>query len=95
MKIPIELSTVSRDLLVRHFKEGTELHEFLEHAAGKDLARVEIYSFECEPPQAEKLLQMARERCSPAVKDIEHAISPRQPVSNIFTVMFQPENHAC
>lgn len=28
MKIPIELSTGSRDLLVRHFKEGTELHEF-------------------------------------------------------------------
>jgi hypothetical protein len=33
MKIPIELSTGSRDLLVRHFKEGTELHEILEHAA--------------------------------------------------------------
>ena len=76
MKIPIELSTDSRDLLVRHFKEGTELHEILEHAARKDLAGVEIYSFECEPPppQAEKLLQMARERCSPAVNDIGHAI---------------------
>ena len=60
MKIPIDLSTGSRDLLVRHFKEGTELHEILEHAARKDLPRVEIYSFECEPPQAEKLLQNGR-----------------------------------
>ena len=57
-----------------HFKEGMELHEILEHAARKDLAGVEIYSFECEPPQAEKLLQMAHARCSQAVKDIEHAI---------------------
>lgn len=72
MKIPIELSTGSRDLLVRHFKEGTELHEFSSMRPARDLARVEIYS--CEPPQAKKLLQMARERCSPAVKDIEHVI---------------------
>jgi hypothetical protein len=74
MKIPIELSTGSRDLLVRHFKEGTELHEILEHAAREDLARVKIYSFECEPPQAEKLLQIAHARCSPVAKDIEHTI---------------------
>ena len=51
MKIPIELSTGSRDLLVRHFKEGTELHEFLEHAAGKDLARVEIYHLNANRPR--------------------------------------------
>jgi hypothetical protein len=66
-------------LLVRHFEEGTELHEILDHAAREDLAGVEIYSFECEPlnanrPWTEKLLQMAREHCSPAVNDIEHAI---------------------
>ncbi len=37
MKIPIELSAESRDLLVRHFKEGTDLHEILEHAVRKEL----------------------------------------------------------
>ena len=74
MKIPIELSAESRDLLVRHFNEGTDLHEILDHAPRKELAGVYVYSFECEPPQAETLLEMARGHCSPAVKDIEHAI---------------------
>ena len=58
MKIPIELSAESRDLLVRHFKKGAHLHQTLEHATRKDLAGIEIYSFECDPPQAETLLQM-------------------------------------
>ena len=71
MKIP--LSAESRHLLVRHFKkkEPTDLHEILEHAARKQLARFES---ECEPPQAERLLEMARGHCPPVLKDIEHAI---------------------
>ena len=40
MKIPIELSAESRDLLVRHFKKGTDLHQTLEHTARKDLAGI-------------------------------------------------------
>jgi len=58
MKIPIELSAESRDLLVRHFKKGADLHQTLEHATRKDLAGIEIYSFKCDLPQAETLLQM-------------------------------------
>jgi hypothetical protein len=61
-------------LLVRHFREGTDLHQILEHAVRKDLAGIEIYSFESEPPQAETLLQIARDHYPRAVKDIEHAI---------------------
>ena len=38
MKIPIELRAESRDLLVRHFKEGADLHEIPERAARKELA---------------------------------------------------------
>lgn len=38
MKIPIELSTGLRDLLVRHFREGTDVHQISEHAARKDLS---------------------------------------------------------
>ena len=74
MKVPIELTEESRDLLVRHFKEGTELPEILERAARNEIAGVAVYTFECEPQEAEALLEMARDHCSPAVKDIEHAI---------------------
>jgi hypothetical protein len=74
MKIPIELTEDSRNLLIRHFKEGTALHEVLKHAARKEIAGVAVYGFQCEPPDAEALLEMARNHCPPAVKDIEHAI---------------------
>jgi hypothetical protein len=74
MKIPIELTGESRDLLVRHFKERTELHDILEHASRNEVAGVAVYAFECEPQQAEELFEMARNHCPPAVKDIEHAI---------------------
>ena len=53
--------------------KGT-LDKILEHATRKALAGIEIYSFECAPSQAEILLEMARDHCPPAVKDIEHAI---------------------
>ena len=73
-KIRLELTGESRDLLVRHFKEGTELHEILDHAARNEIAGIAVYAFECETPEAEALLEMARNHCPPAVKDIEHAI---------------------
>ena len=65
MEFPIELSADSRDLLVRHFKEGTDLHEIIEHAARKEPAGIEISFFEREPSQAETLLEMARGRGTP------------------------------
>ena len=74
MKIPIELTEESRDLLVRHFKERSALHEILDRATRTEVAGVTVYVFECEPQQAEVLLDMARDHCPPAVKDIEHAI---------------------
>jgi hypothetical protein len=74
MKIPIELTGESRDLLMRHFKEGTVLHEVLKGASRKEFADVAVYSFECEAAEAENLRAMARDHCPPAVKDIEHAI---------------------
>ena len=61
-------------LLMRHFKEGTILHEVLNGASRKGFADVAVYSFECEAAEAENLLPMARDHCPPAVKDIEHAI---------------------
>ncbi|HYT54189.1 MAG TPA: hypothetical protein VEQ38_05700 [Verrucomicrobiae bacterium] len=60
-------------MLVRHFKERTELHEILKRATRNEVAGV-VYAFEREPQQAEALLEMARDHCPPAVKDIEHAI---------------------
>jgi hypothetical protein len=79
-KVRMELTEESRDLLARHFKEGTELHEILDHAARNEIAGIAVYAFECEPPEAETLLEMARNHCPPAVKDIEHAIvAARQP----------------
>jgi hypothetical protein len=74
MNVAIELTEESRDLLVRHFQEGTALHDVLERAARNEIAGVAVYAFECEPQQAESLLEMARNHCPPAVKDIEHAI---------------------
>jgi hypothetical protein len=73
-KIPLELTEESRDLLVSHFKEGTELHQILDHAARNEVGGIAVYAFECDPPEAEALLEMARDHCPPAVKDIEHAI---------------------
>jgi hypothetical protein len=35
MQIQIELTEESRELLMRHFKEGTQLHEILERAKRK------------------------------------------------------------
>jgi hypothetical protein len=49
-------------------KKGTDLHEILEHAARKQLARFES---ECEPPHAETLLEMA---IVPQRLRTEHAI---------------------
>ena len=72
MKVPIELTEDSRDLLVRHFRESTELHQISQQAARNAIARVAVYPFECEPQEAETLLEMARHHCPPAVKDIEH-----------------------
>lgn len=72
MKMPIELTEDSHELLKRHFKERTALREILERAIRNEVAEVSVYSFECEPQQA--LLNMARDHCPPAVKDIEHAI---------------------
>ena len=74
MKIPIELTGESRDLLMRHFKEGTILHKMLKGASRKEFADAAVSSFECEAAEAENLLAMARNHCPPAVKDIEHAI---------------------
>jgi hypothetical protein len=74
MQIEIELTGESRDLLMRHFKEGTELHDILNRATGREVAGVTVYTFACDVRQAESLLEMARDHCPPAVKDIEHAI---------------------
>jgi hypothetical protein len=46
-------------LLVRHFKERTELHEILKRATCNEVAGV-VYAFAREPQQAEALLEMAR-----------------------------------
>ena len=69
-KIPIELTEESHELLARHFKAGTELHEILERATRKETAGIAVYAFHCEPDEAEALLDMARNHCPPAVKDI-------------------------
>jgi hypothetical protein len=74
MQIQIELTEGSRELLMRHFKERTQLHEILERANRNEVAGVAVYTFECNVQQAEALLEMARDHCPPAVKDIEHAI---------------------
>jgi hypothetical protein len=74
MKIDIELTGESRNLLLRHFKEGTALHDVLKNAACNEVAGIAVYGFQCEVAQAEELLEMARNHCAPAVKDIEHAI---------------------
>jgi hypothetical protein len=74
MEIPIELTEESRELLMRHFKERTSLHGVLESATRKELAGVAVYAFELDGEQATELLEMARDHCPPAVKDIEHAI---------------------
>jgi hypothetical protein len=71
----MELTEESRDLLARHFQEGTELHEILNHADRNEVAGIAVYAFECALPEAKTLLEMARNHCSPAVKDIEHAIA--------------------
>jgi hypothetical protein len=43
-------------------------------AQRKELAGIGVYAFECDVKQATELLEMARDHCPPAVKDIEHAI---------------------
>ena len=74
MQIQIELTEESRDLLMRHFKERTQLRDIIERANRNEVAGVAIYRFECDVQQATALLEMARDHCPPAVKDIEHAI---------------------
>jgi hypothetical protein len=74
MQIQIELTEESRDLLMRHFKERTQLRDILERANRNDVGGVAVYGFECDVQQATALLEMARDHCPPAVKDIEHAI---------------------
>ena len=74
MQIQIELTEESRELLMRHFKESASLHEVLARAEQNELAGVTLYSFECDLLEATELLEMTRDHCPPAVKDIEHAI---------------------
>ena len=52
MQIQIELTEESRELLMRHFKETSSLHEVLARAQGNELAGVSVYSFECDLQQA-------------------------------------------
>jgi len=74
MKVQIELTEESRELLMRHFAENTPHHTILKRATRNELAGVGVYAFECDVSLAEELLAMARDHCPPAVKDIEHAI---------------------
>jgi hypothetical protein len=74
MQVSIELTEESRELLMRHFPNGAPLHDALKHAARNEIAGVAVYSFACDGAQANELLEMARNHCPPAVKDIEHAI---------------------
>jgi hypothetical protein len=74
MQIRIELTEESRELLMRHFKERTPLHDSLARAQRNELAGIGVYAFECDVKQATELLEMARDHCPPAVKDTEHAI---------------------
>jgi hypothetical protein len=57
MRIAIELSAESHALVLRHFKEVTDLHTILQHAARRELAGIEVCYFEIEPLEAEALLQ--------------------------------------
>ena len=50
------------------------MHEVLARAEQNELAGVTLYSFECDLPEATELLEMTRDHCPPALKDIEHAI---------------------
>ena len=75
MQVAIELTEESHDLLVRHFRDHTPVHQALSSAARNEIAGVVVYAFSCDLPQAEELLEMARNHCPPAVKDIEHAIT--------------------
>ena len=74
MEVHIELTEESRELLMRHFPDGAPLHEIMKNAARNEIAGVSVYSFTCDAAQADELLDMARNHCPPAVKDIEHAI---------------------
>jgi len=74
MQVQIELTGESHELLLRHFKEGSPLHEVLQRARRNELAGIDVYVFECDVTQATELLEMARDHCPPAVKEIEHAI---------------------
>lgn len=74
MQIKIELTGESRELLMRHFKESASLHEVLARAQRNELAGIDVYSFDCDLQQATELLQMPRDHCPSAVKDIEHPI---------------------
>jgi hypothetical protein len=73
------LTEESRELLMRHFEERTALHGVRARAQRNELAGVAVYAFECDVKQATELLEMARDHCPPAVKDIEHAIFAATP----------------
>ncbi len=74
MQASIELTEESRELLLRHFPPGAALRDLLRRAARQEIAGVAVYSFTCDVSQARELLEMARNHCPPAVKDIEHGI---------------------
>jgi hypothetical protein len=59
---------------MRRIKERTDLHDILVRANRNELAGVAVYAFECDVQQATALLEVTRDHCPPAVKDIEHAI---------------------
>jgi hypothetical protein len=74
MKIPIESTEDSCDLLVRHFKEHTALHDILEHATRNEFAGFQSMPSSVSCSKQRRCSRWARDHCPPAVKDIEHAI---------------------
>ena len=74
MQVDIELTRESWDLLLSHFRTDSPVHHALNGAARNEIAAVPVYAFSCDLPQAEELLEMARNHCPPAVKDIKHVI---------------------
>jgi hypothetical protein len=63
----------SRELLLRHCKDRTPVHEALERAQRNEIDGVAVYSFQCDVQQATELLEVAK-NLPTAVKDMAHAI---------------------
>ena len=74
MQVDIEVTGESWDLLVRPLRAESPVHRARSGAARNKIAAVSVYSFSRDLPQAEELLEMARNHCPPAVKDIKHVI---------------------